>query len=495
MSKTNTNIFLTVAAGVFLLLGIWNASTANAETVRTSKTARVMKRPGERSSVVTRVDPGTEMKVLDRTGRWVKVRVDGRTGWVTRTSLAAPDRQARTVSKTRRRAFVDGRSTRRGGIAGAPEDRVGADAIEEEEIIEEDEAPRRARARRADDEVAILEDEELDDGGFEDEIEEDRAEPAKRVVMVTAAKSELRSRPSKKSRRVMRVKEGEELFFVRESESGNWMLVEDSGGEAGWIRSSEVGNSGFNYPASTKFANARLGYASLSSEFRSNGAGELANYDTSAAAASVGIGGEYIYRYSPTYLIRVDGSYLGARSSPGIRFTNAAGMSSDIAFISHEVAAGAALGYNFQNERGIAAYARAGYHYGKLDISDGSDIAVNTAYLPSEILSGITVGALVDVPRLTNKIGARIGLDLLYPNGKLQQTQGLEDGTSSDVTAAWGTALLVYQWKPAWDITGGYRYGYSKVDFEGASMRPHAATEADRKNVSHTLSLGVGKSF
>src|SRR5262245_58656653 len=101
------------------------AAPARAETVETRQAGEVYAAPGESSRVVTRVRAGDAMTVLARSGRWLKVRVNGRTGWVTRSVVASETRE--DVRTTRRRPFVEGRSTRRSVRGAAPSDRVGAD--------------------------------------------------------------------------------------------------------------------------------------------------------------------------------------------------------------------------------------------------------------------------------------------------------------------------------------------------------------------------------
>jgi len=217
-----------------------------------------------------------------------------------------------------------------------------------------------------------------------------------------------------------------------------------------------------------------------------------------SAAASLSIGGEYIYRYSDTYLLAGDARYTGTRANPGIRYVNMAGDAADIAFTNHEISVGGRAGYNFNNAKGMVAYGRLGYYYGKFGINDVSNFEVNLAYLPSELLTGVTVGGSLDIPRWNDKLGFRLGVDALYPNGKRTQTQGLEDGAVSRVFAAWATAGATYQWKPNLAIEIGYRYAYAKTTWTGAadgSMRPHGATEAARKDIGHTGMIGVGKVF
>ena len=77
--------------------------------------------------MLLKVKSGQNMTVLSKEGRWLKVRVQGRTGYV-RSKVDMPDGDE-IVEGTRRRPFVDGRSTKRGfGGDEGPDDCVGADA-------------------------------------------------------------------------------------------------------------------------------------------------------------------------------------------------------------------------------------------------------------------------------------------------------------------------------------------------------------------------------
>jgi uncharacterized protein YgiM (DUF1202 family) len=471
MRKTTKSTLILAAAGV-LLLGA-HSSEALAETVETTQTARVMARPGEKARVLTRVDAGTSLRVLETQGRWIKVRANGRTGWIMRSSVATPTAKARSsVRNTRRRPFVEGRSTQRGATRRAPVDRVGADATEDEFL-----------------------DDDFDD--FDDGDGADMGDSDEKIV-VARAETELLAKPSLRSESVTVVRPGRELYVIRESSSGDWILVEDDDGDSGWIRSSEVRGSGFSYPKMVKRAGARIGYSTRGSTFASNGQGELANYGISSAAAALSVGGELIYNYKPRYLILAEATYTGTRANPGIRFQNEMGQVADIGFLIHEIDVGGGVGYNFQSPTGMVAYGRVGYHYGNFGINDVGDFQQNLARLPSEILKGVTIGARLDIPKVRDDIGIYAGVDALYFEASRTQTTGLEDGALSEVFALWGNARVIYQWKPDMTLEGAYRYSMATTDWLGAapgSMRPHNATEAARKDVSHTLSVGLGKQF
>src|SRR5688572_15843205 len=95
-----------------LLLGALGLP-AHAEKVTTNQNAKVYNRPGEQGKVVVKVKEGQAMTVLAKEGRWLKVRVSGRTGYVPRSKVDMPDDEE--ISRnTRRRPFVDGRGTKRG---------------------------------------------------------------------------------------------------------------------------------------------------------------------------------------------------------------------------------------------------------------------------------------------------------------------------------------------------------------------------------------------
>src|SRR5206468_1309372 len=89
------------------------ATAASAEKVKTNQSTKVYSRPGEQAKVVLTLKSGQNMTLLAQDGRWLKVRVQGRTGYVPRSKVDMPDGEE-IVRNTRRRAFVDGRSTRRG---------------------------------------------------------------------------------------------------------------------------------------------------------------------------------------------------------------------------------------------------------------------------------------------------------------------------------------------------------------------------------------------
>jgi hypothetical protein len=162
------------------------AGRADAEKVKTNQSTKVYARPGEQAKVIITVKSGQNMTLLAKDGRWLKVRVNGRTGYVPRSKVDMAD-DDEIARNTRRRPFVDGRSRHRGFGGDAPDDRVGADATgdgadsgdSEDEDEDEDEAPKKP--------VKSSAKSSSKKGGDEDEDEEDEDEaPAKKPVKASA---------------------------------------------------------------------------------------------------------------------------------------------------------------------------------------------------------------------------------------------------------------------------------------------------------------------
>lgn len=495
--RTKTLLSMAIA-GLLMVLVV---PLSFAERVRTTQTTKVMKRPGEKSAVVTRVKKGRTLTVIATEGRWMKVRVNGRTGWIARSNVKTAS--AREVPRnTRRRPFVDGRSTRRGWSGEAPDDRVGGDAVEEEDEEEarpkKKKAKKKSRARDVEDEEDFEEDEEdfdeeEDEEDFEEEEEVVEEEPKPRVVQVAVAKTKLRSKPSKKGKSRAKVKKGAKLVVLEQKDG--WMLVEDPDGDTGWIATKEVWEPGMRKAREIR-VEAKLGFDRMGQVFRSDGDQLLSNYDVAAAAAAVSLRGDYLQKYGAKYLIGGELRYDLGKSTPGIRYsdgTNAA----DIPYMTHDVDLRAVAGYDFKHKTGAVGFGRVGYHYGMFAVSNVGDFTKNLAKIPSETLSGVTIGVGAEAPTITEKIGARLIIDYLAL-GKRAQTVGLEDGAVSSAKALWAGLVVNYRWKPGMTIDFGYGYDYAKTTWTGAapaSMRGTGSTVAARKDVTHGLLVGIAKSF
>jgi hypothetical protein len=172
----------------------------------------------------------------------------------------------------------------------------------------------------------------------------------------------------------------------------------------------------------------------------------------------------------------------------------------DIGFQGHRIDLGVRGGYKLGKETGMAGYGRLGYHYNRVGINDVENFMVNIPKLPSEILSGPTIGVMLDVPQFNPQINFRISADYLI-SGKRVQTLGLEDGQLSTAKGIWGSAKVEYQWKPDMKASANYQYSGLTTDWQGTapnSMRDHTlgaapSTAAKRKDTTHAIFIGLSR--
>ncbi len=331
------------------------------------------------------------------------------------------------------------------------------------------------------------------------------ADPAPRdtaereTVVVKVARARLYELPSARSEPVERAAVGSELVVV--GRSGRWMKVQNQRGVAGWIPDAAVERPRRPPPVEKLVvrASAGVGYASIGQSFASSSDDPRGAYSLSSGAAVLGLGGELVHATTDRWRLAGDLAYRLTIAAPGIRYIDPeTGGGADIGFKRHQVDLGARAGYTLGGDMGMVAYGRVGFHYDNFRINDVSNFDRNLARLPSEVLTGVTVGALLDVPRLGKAWSARARIDALPLLASRQQTTGLEDGASSQAFAAWGGAQVEYAWDDVYRLSAAYEYAYARTRWKGAaegSMRQHMADSARRKDSAHQLFLGVGRSF
>jgi hypothetical protein len=514
-----------VAITVLLLGALAWPSAARAEKVKTNQTAKLYTRAGEQSPVLLKLKSGQTMTVLAKDGRWLKVRVSGRTGWVPRSKVDMPDDEE-IGRNTRRRPFVDGRGTKRGfGGESGPEDRVGADATGDgdepkakprssekptkssksrsETRGEDDEGgDTRTRSRRSsqrerdedsDDDVADTGDGDKGAGKADDDsgdAQRPRAHVAKRTAILNEA--------SKDSDEAFTADSRTDLFVL--TEKGKYTMVTNEEGDVGYVLTSnlEIDDAVDAGPRRRSLnGRARIGWTFVRQSVSTPG-GPLSlpdNYNASSSSLTIALGGTALYPYSKRYWIGADLAYDYDKAVPGIGYHG-----QTTSFTLHNFNLRALAGYDLQKSNGMIVFGRLGYHYESFQVSDYANLEKNTAKLPSQIISGPMLGAALAIPRFTQDIGLRFSLDAILFGASVEQTKNLEDGVGPSAKAVFVGASLTYRWKPNMDLQFTYDLEYMKKSFSGmapaTSMRGHTGMgTSSGADFNNTISGGIAYAF
>jgi hypothetical protein len=496
------------AVFVVLMLGVlaWSRP-AGAEKVKTNQTAKLYSRAGEQSPVILTVKSGQTMTVLAKDGRWIKVRVSGRTGWIPRSKVDLPNDDEEIARNTRRRPFVDGRGTRRGfGGESGPDDRIGADATGDGDdaprpggkVARNDDGDppahkksrgddgdaRPARKSRGDDDASSAKD--GDDG--------DDAKEAPRPTAHVAKTTDIYNEPSAGSDASFTAGPRTALYVVEDK--GKWTFVENDEGDAGYVLTSKLDIDATAGGPHTRMIDlrGRLGFAQVNQSVSTPGGTSPVPDNYSAGSSSIGIalGGEVLYPYQKRYWF---GGELGYAFTTTL-FGGIQNKDKTIGFSFHNFNLRALAGYDLEDKRGMIAFARLGYHYDSFQVANVNDLMQNTARIPSQIIQGPTIGGGLAIPRLTDSLGLQASLDLMVIGASLEQTKNLEDGTGPGAKAVYLGSALNYRWKPKIDIQGTLDIGYTSISFDGAapatSMRMHTGTSpSSGSDFNVTLAVGV----
>lgn len=504
---------------------------AVAETVVATDSAEIYLKPGESSKVVVKVKSGQEMTVLRRDGRWIKVRVRGRTGFIPRTKVSGGEAEASeddVERQTRRRPYVDGRSTDRGWGGEPPDDRRGVDAVDNidpsappsaEEISKDPEvkptrevkAPREAqepkearqpKPRGGEGDVVVKIEEPTEPRRVQAEDTDRPRELARKPAPKRAPSRErqvvqldeavaLRAKPGAKSKKIATAEAGEVSVL---EERGGWSKIETDTGERGWLSTKLlVSEAAAPAPRRVIAATAQLGFTYLVQGTRTTGGprGVPDNYNLSTFGGSLTVGAGATFPVARAIQAGLQAQYSGTKAKP-FRYQN-----QDTGITTHAVDIRALGGYSLGNRFGMVAWGRLGYHYDMFSVDNVTNLTKNTAKLPSENLSGGTLGAAFTVDRLTRKIGLSVGLDALVFSTR-QQTKNLEDGDSPSTSGMWLTVAGVYHLTRSTNVDLGYRLTYLNNSFgapKAESMRGHTGTSVSRTDVVHLVGLGVNQAF
>ena len=496
----------TIVAVVALLGALAWSRPGHAEKVKTNQATKLFSRAGEQSPVVLKLKAGQSMTILAKDGRWLKVRVSGRTGWIPRSKVDMPEADEEIARNTRRRPFVDGRSTKRGfGGEGGPDDRIGADATGAGDEPE-DKPARTARARDDEDDPkpngksrksSKARDDE-DDKPAGDDGEDEPKEAARPMAHVAKA-TPIYNDPSTESDASFTAQPRTALYVVEEK--GKWTFVENDEGDAGYVLTSKLD---IEAPAAggprTRAIDlrGRIGFALVSQSVSTPGGTATVpdNYTAGSSTATLALGGSVLYPFKKRYWLGGELAYDFNRTLFGGIENTQGGMKTVTGFTYHNFNLRAVGGYDLQNKYGMIAFGRLGFHYDSFQVSDVADFTKNTAKLPNQIIQGPTIGGALALPRLTKDIGLKASLDFMLIGASVQQTKNLEDGTGPGARGVYFGAGFTYRWKPKMDIQATYDLAYTSVSFSGAapatSMRGHTGTAAPSgSDLSNTLSVGI----
>ncbi len=533
---------------VVLVLGVlaW-PRLGHAEKIKTNQSTKLYSRAGEQSPVVLKVKSGQIMTLLAKDGRWLKVRVAGRTGWIPRSKVDMPDDDEEIARNTRRRPFVDGRSTKRGfGGEGGPDDRIGADAVgdgdsddakpskpskpdkadddapkprgkkpakpeADDDAAETDAKPRGKKSAKPtkssddDDEDPIAKKgakadkaDKADKAAKADKADDDAdagddakapPRPMAHVSKATAAYNE----PSSTSDESFTAQPRTALYIVEES--GKWTFVENDEGDAGYVLTSKLDvdapDAGPRHRAID--LRGRLGVALIRQSVSTPGGAVTLpdNYGASSSSVTVALGGTVMYPYKKRYWLGGELAYDFDKAEPGIAY-----MGTTTAFTFHNLNLRGAFGYDLQNQRGMIVFGRLGLHFDSFQVDNVTDLTKNTAKLPSQIIIAPTLGVALAIPRLGKQTALTVSLDTILAGSSVSQTKNLEDGTNPSAKALYLGGILTYHWKPKLDLQLTYDLAYTSLSFEGlppaTSMRGHTGTgPSSGSDFNNTLSFGV----
>lgn len=533
--RVSVLILLVVA---FVVLG---ARTADAEKVKTNQSTKVYAGPGEQKKVLLKVKSGQNMTLLEQEGRWLKVRVQGRTGYVPRSKVDMAD-DGGIARNTRRRPFVDGRSRKRGfGGTGGPEDRVGADAVGsndegEEEEDEEEEKPAPKKPVKAAAKVAVEEEEEpapkkpvkkaakveeakpKKAAKSDDEGEEDASDDED---VVDDEEPEEDNRPTARVAKRVSVfeeadNESEEKFVARPNDvlypvenKGKWTAVENEEGDFGWVETEylEMDGGGGGAPGSRTIAvGARLGLMLIQQGMRTTGSPNLKvpdNYNIGTSSVTLSLGGVFTMPFKQKYIIGAEATYDYSNTvGGGVTYDPDGAQMPMPAVVTglaiHNINVRGMFGKDFKRKSGMAVFGRLGYRYQSYLVADYSDETKNPAKIPQEVVKAPTLGIAFVMPRLTQKIGLQVALDAILLGASLSQTKGLEDGSAPTLKAVTFNTGVAYKWKPKLDLQATYDLRYMGIDFGPplvSSTRGHMGNNVTRVDFFHMVTFGVLRPF
>ncbi|MEZ4366231.1 MAG: SH3 domain-containing protein [Kofleriaceae bacterium] len=431
------------AAVLAVLVGAGPAYAA-ADAVRAATSTTLRSRPTTSARAVAKVKSGARLEVITREKRWAKVRTAGRTGWVPASVVARPARERDEERESRAER---------------------AARLEREERAREREAERRAEEREAE--------------AREAEAREERA-LARRE---RAARIDREARAARAAEVAMAADDRDWPDDDRRDDRRRDDRRRDDDDDA-----SVGGRHRYAVTAALRVG-AGITHVGQAMSSLGAGAGVPDNYTLGAAAATAGAEGELAVEVARGRRLG-----LAARYAVGTGISGMSYMGQDISMSTGELSM-LAVGTQVFADGVVLGHARLGYH--RRSIEFPLEQAANPALLPSETRQGLVIGAALEVPRLTAKVGVVVTADL-EPFVGVSQTAGLEDGQAPRARGAQLGATVRYALGGRFGLEVSYDQHRASTTFGApvpGSMREHGGAGTTRADVDHALGAAVAAVF
>ena len=345
---------------------------------------------------------------------------------------------------------------------------------------------------------------------------------AEEVTIYTDAT--LQKRASSRSTALLAIEAGETADLI--SQKNGWIKVRVRG-QTGWIpqesmveldepepeevatasepepveeQVDEVVEEAIVEPERTVDIQIAAGLTVITQGFRTTGATTTSdNYNLGVTAATLALAGSYTHRLRDDLVVGAELAYAYQKALPGIRNADPeTGDAITTAFSIHDASLRLVAGYDLQRPSGLVLLARAGVRYHLFQIAGAQDPVTNPSMIPSEIQLSPTLGAGIQIAKVTSKLGLRFVVDTFVAGTRVKQTPGQEDGVKASARGATLQSALTYRWRPGLDVRVTHDFGITMLEFgapDPMSVRMHVGNSVSRLDVVHMLTVGIAKGF
>jgi outer membrane biosynthesis protein TonB len=408
-----------------------DAEEAAREPIRTKASTKLRSAPKSGARVVGRVPAGRAIVVLQRQGRWVRIRHAGRSGWIERSAL-----EGKLIGAASAEPVMT-------SVAEAPrldpaDDPAPAPAAKRDKKKKKAKQPTKKVARAA--KVAPA--------------PEPEPEPtAPPVAAAPAAAAPTAPAPAAETEATM---PEDDVVLADQVDRSSASPRTPSDIEIRLRATGGYSAVSMRRSAATGEGNARSSFAGPTTEV-------ALRATRSFGLVRVGVEGELLAAFGGALRHRTAGVEV---SDTEARRMLLAGVAS--------------LGVG----RRFRAAARAGYFHDQLSVAS----TANMARLPSELAWGPLVGGELGASLGPLDLNAIADLVVL---GSFTQTPGLEDGEAGAPRYVIGRAEAAWRFGPRIALSARYRLDLAQVAFAGASVRQPAGSETRRSDRAHTALVGL----